>query len=72
MRKDYLRMFVKLAKKRKIWYSVCADGTVDYITDTVTGDDFYPYDTNSSTLLRFGSKAAYDWLVNCIKDEGGE
>lgn len=26
MRKDYLRMFVKLAKKQKVWYAVYGGG----------------------------------------------
>ena len=65
MKRDYLRMFVKLAKKHGVWFAVLGDGYVDYITDTVHGNDYPPVG-----FVKFGSKAAYDWLVECIKKEG--
>ncbi len=54
----YLAMFVNYCKQNDIWFAVCADGSVDEVTDTNRGETVEP-----SATYEFGSLAAYQWLV---------
>ena len=63
-RKDYIRLFITYCKDNELWFSVFADGNVDEI---VHPDSGVYYD--ALVGLKFGSKAAYDWL---IQEKGGE
>jgi hypothetical protein len=55
---DYYEEFAKLAKKNEIWFAVCADGRIDYATDTQDGGD----DMYVSGPIVFGSPEAVEWL----------
>ena len=54
----YLEMWIRYCKHNRIWFAVCADGSIEQVTacnecDTVEPDMKY----------EFGSRAAYEWLV---------
>ena len=55
-----MRLFVKFAKKYKIWFEVCGDGNIGDVS-------IIKFDYSGSCGSRFGSKAAYDWLVKFSK-----
>lgn len=61
--KDYMRLFVEYCKKHGTWYEV--QGKLLY---SVT----YWFDCEDDTYwpqrLKFGTKAAYDWLIKTHKE----
>lgn len=59
-RKDYLKLFIRYAKKYDLWFSVLGDGDIDQITICDLGVDLNP----DIFGCKLGSKKAYDWLVN--------
>ncbi len=54
----YLEMWLHYCKQNSIWFAVCADGSVDEVTDTNRGET-----VELSKRYEFGSRAAYQWLV---------
>lgn len=66
-RKNYFRLFMGLCKKHTVWFDVLIGGSIGYATvfldNLDVGVDVYP---NGGTQL--GSKAAYDWLREEIKE----
>ena len=54
----YLEMFIRYCKQNSIWFAVCADGSLDEVTDTGRG-----IDAEVDGRCSFGSKAAYEWLI---------
>ena len=64
-KKDYLKMFVEYARENDVWYSVCSEGSIDSITIFADDGD---RDYEPSLFHLLGSKAAYDWLVECVKE----
>ncbi len=64
-RRDYLRLFVQYARKHDIWFSVCGDGCIDDVTDTVSMDHLLtPYQG-----LKLGTKDAYEWLIKAHREQ---
>ena len=63
MRKNYYKLFADYCRKNNIWFAVCSNGELDYLTElSDIGIDVEP-----GVALRFGSKAAYDWLITEYK-----
>ena len=60
-RKDYMRLFVQFAKKNRVWRAVLCSGNLWYIETSTRS-----YSTDAD--LKFGSKAAYEWLVRTVKE----
>lgn len=54
----YLKMWLRYCKQNGIWFAVCADGSLDQVTDCSRDETVEP-----DGRCRFGSKAAYEWLV---------
>ena len=64
-KKNYTKLFLALCKKHEIWFSVCADGSIDQVTYLKDNNNI---DIFSDKCLYLGRKACYDWLVREIKD----
>ena len=61
---NWFKRFSNLAVKHDIWWSVCADGSLDYITFVQTDLSL------ESPYIKVGTKAAYLWLLKQIKENG--
>jgi hypothetical protein len=63
VKKDYLKLFIKFARKHKIWFSVNADSCVGSMLISSLGEGSY-----SKNSMKFGSKAAYEWLLKTYNE----
>ena len=55
----YLEMWIRYCEQNDIWFAVCADGSIDEVTDCNCCDETVEPDGK----YKFGSKAAYEWLI---------
>lgn len=62
--KTYLLMWVQYCRKHEIRYAICPDGTIEEIM--FDNEEEWPQN------LMFGTKAAYDWLIETHKELKGE
>jgi hypothetical protein len=58
---NYYKLFADLARKNEIWFAVCSDGTLDYLENTRTGNDYQVIES-----VKFGTKEAYECLLRII------
>lgn len=64
-RKNYFKLFLEYTEKNEIRFACHPGGDIDYITDLRSGESVEPH-----IYVKFGTKAAYDWLVGGHKKTG--
>ena len=64
-RKNYTTLFLAKCRKHEVWFSVCVDSGIDTIT--YLKDDAM-IDVQPGKHYKLGTKGAYDWLVQEIKE----